>query len=153
MSYLPRLNAFASYQWNDENMFGFNANAYFAGIRVSWNILNGNRTKNTISEQRLEKEKLAKQLDQKKSEAQLEINHARRQLSEATFVMKQQQLAIEQASEALRVLQNRYTQGLVKTTDVLMAQTQVSQQNLGYVHGVFNYNLATASLKFLTSNN
>ena len=151
MSYLPRLNAFASWQLNDKSMFGFNANAYFAGIQLSWNIFNGNRTRNTISQQRLEKEKLAKQLDQQKSEAQLQINHARRQLSDASFVMKQQQLAVEQASEALRVLQNRYTQGLVKTTDVLMAQTQLSQQKIGYVHAVFNYNLAAASLQFLTT--
>jgi outer membrane protein TolC len=151
MSYLPRLNAFATWQSNDKSMLGFNANAYFAGIQLSWNIFNGNRTKNTISQQRLEKEKIAKQLDQQKSEAQLQINHARRQLSDATFFMKQQQLAVEQASEALRVLQNRYTQGLVKTTDVLMAQTQLSQQKIGYVHAVFNYNLAAASLQFLTT--
>ena len=151
MSYLPRLNAFASYQLNDKNMFGFNANAYFAGIRLSWNIFNGNRTRNTISQQQLEKEKLAKKLDQQKSETQLQINYARRQLSDATFFMKQQRLAVEQASEALRVLQNRYTQGLVKTTDVLMAQTQLSQQKIGYVHAVFNYNLAAASLQFLTT--
>lgn len=151
MSYLPRLNAFASYQLNDKSMFGFNANAYFAGIQLSWDIFNGNRTRNTISQRQLEKEKLAKQLDQQKSEAQLQINHARRQLSDATFFMKQQQLAVEQASEALRVLQNRYTQGLVKTTDVLMAQTQLSQQKIGYVHAVFNYNLAAASLQFLTT--
>ena|SRR5215204_259553 len=151
MSYLPRLNAFASYQLNGKSMSGFNANAYFAGIRLSWNIFNGNRTRNTISQQRLEKEKLAKQLDQQKSEAQLQINHARRQLSDASFVMKQQQLAVEQASEALRVLQNRYTQGLVKTTDVLTAQTQLSQQKIAYVHAMFNYNLAAASLQFLTT--
>ncbi|HEY6502419.1 MAG TPA: TolC family protein [Chitinophagaceae bacterium] len=151
MSYLPRLNAFASWQLNDKTMFGFNANAYFAGIQMSWNIFNGNRTRNTISQQSLEKEKLARQLDQQKSEAQFQINHARRQLLDASFVMKQQQLAVEQASEALRVLQNRYTQGLVKTTDVLMAQTQLSQQKLGYVHAVFNYNLAAASLQFLTT--
>jgi outer membrane protein TolC len=151
MSYLPRLNAFASWQLNDKSMFDFNANSYFAGIRLSWNIFNGNRTRNTISQQQLEKEKLAKQLDQQKSEAQLQINHARRQLSDAIFFMKQQQLAVGQASEALRVVQNRYTQGLVKTTDVLMAQTQLSQQKIGYVHAVFNYNLAAASLQFLTT--
>jgi len=151
MSYLPRMNAFASWQLNDKSMFGFDANSYLAGIQVSWNIFNGNRTRNTISQQSLEKEKLAKQLDQQKREAQLQINHAMRQLSDASFVMKQQQLAVEQASEALRVLQNRYTQGLVKTTDVLMAQTQLSQQKIGYVHAVFNYNLAAASLQFLTT--
>jgi outer membrane protein TolC len=151
MSYLPKLNAFASYQLNDKRLFGFNANAYFAGIQLSWNIFNGNRTKNIISQQQLEKGKIAKQLDQQKSEAQLQINHSRRQLYDATFFMKQQQLAVEQASEALRVFQNRYTQGLVKTTDVLMAQTQLSQQKMGYVQAVFNYNLAAASLKFLTT--
>ena len=150
MSWLPRLNAFASYQLSDKNIFGFKANSYLAGIQLSWNIFNGNRTRNTISQQQLEKQKIAKQLDQQKSEAQLQINHARRQLSDATFFMKQQQLAVEQASEALRVLQNRYTQGLVKTTDVLMAQTQLSQQKIGYVRAVFNYNLAAASLQFLT---
>ena len=150
MSYLPRLNGFATYQLNDKSMFGFSANSHFAGIQLSWNIFNGNRTKNTISQQRSEKEILAKQLAQQKSEAQLQINLTRRQLSDALFLMKQQQLAVEQASEALRVLQNRYTQGLVKTTDVLMAQTQVSQQKIGYVHAVFNYNLAAASLQFLT---
>ena len=153
MSYLPRLNAFASWQLNDNSMLGFDANAYFAGIQLSWNIFNANRTKNSISQQRLEKEKLATQLDQQKREAQLQVNHARRQLYDAAFVMKQQKLAVEQASEALRVLQNRYTQGLVKTTDVLMAQTQLSQQKIGYVHAVFKYNLAAASLHFLSDSN
>lgn len=151
MSYLPRLNVIASYQLNDKSLFGFNANSYFAGIQLTWNIFNGNRTRNTISQQQLERAKIVKQLDQQKNEAQLQINHARRQLSDATFFMKQQQLAVEQASEALRVLQNRYTQGLVKTIDVLMAQTQLSQQKMGYVHAVFNYNLAATSLQFLTT--
>ena len=149
MSYLPRLNAFASWQLNDNSMLGFNANSHLAGIQLSWNIFNGNRTKNTISQQRLEKEKLVHQLDQQKSEAQVAINRARRQLADASYFMKQQQLAVEQAGEALRVLQNRYVQGLVKTTDVLLAQTQLSKQKLGYVHALFNFNLAAVTLKFL----
>ena len=151
LSRLPKLNAFATYQLNDKRMLGFNAGAYYTGIQLSLNIFNGNGTRSAISLQRLEKKKLAEQLDQQKSEAQLEINRGRRQLSDAVFVMKQQHLAVEQASEALRVLRNRYMQGLVKTTDVLMAQTQLSQQKMGYVSAVFNYNLAAASLKFLTT--
>ncbi len=151
LSRLPKLNAFATYQLNDKRMLGFNAGAYSTGIQLSLNIFNGNHTRSAISLQRLEKKKLAEQLDQKKSEAQVEINRGRRQLSDAIFVMKQQHLAVEQASEALRVLRNRYMQGLVKTTDVLMAQTQLSQQKMGYVKAVFNYNLAAASLQFQTT--
>ena len=151
MSYLPKLNAFATFNAMDKNPFGFNANTYFAGIQLSWNIFNGNRTRNIISQQQLEKQKLNKQLQQQKSEAQLQVQQARRQLYDASFAMHQQRLAVEQASEALRVLQNRYTQGLAKPADVLSAQTQLSQQKLGYAHAVFNYNLAATSLQFLTS--
>ena len=152
MSYWPRLNAFGSYQFNDNSMLGFNANAYLAGIQLSWNIFNGNRTKTTISLQNAEKDKIRKQLELQKSEAELQVNHAKRQLSEALFAMKQHELAVEQASEALRVLQNRYTQGLVKTSDVLLAQTQLYQQKLNAVQSVFNYNTAVANLQFLTTN-
>jgi outer membrane protein TolC len=42
----------------------------------------------------------------------------------------QLQKSIEQAEEALRILQNRYQQGLVSTNDILLAQTQLSQQKL-----------------------
>lgn len=151
MSYLPRLNAFASWQLNDKAMLGFNANAYLAGIQLSWNIFNGNRTKNIITEQKLEKEKLSRELTKQKSESQLAINHTQRQLSDADFAIRQQQYAIEQAAEALRVLENRYQQGLVKTTDVLLAQTQLSQQKLSAVQAIFNYNVAAAYLQFLTT--
>ncbi len=150
MSYLPRLNSFAAWQLNDNSMLGFSANSHLAGIQLSWNIFNGNRTRNIISQQRLEKEKLARQLDQQKSEANEAINHARRQLSDASFFIRQQKLAVDQASEALRVLQNRYGQGLAKTSDVLLGQTQLSQQKLGYVHAIYNHNLAAATLRFLT---
>jgi hypothetical protein len=34
---------------------------------------------------------------------------------------------------------------------VLTAHTELSQQKIGYVHAVFNYNLAAASLRFLTT--
>lgn len=152
MNYYPKLNAFASYQVNDKNAFGFNANSYLAGIQLSWSLFNGNRTKNTIVQQSLEKEKLARQLQQKKDQDQLQINHAYNQISDAIFEMKQKEFSIQQASEALRVLQNRYEQGLVKTTDVLQSQTQLAEQKLGYVKAIFNYNLALSTLSFLTKN-
>jgi len=153
MSNLPKVNAFGSWQLNDKSMLGFGANAYMVGVQLSWTIFNGNRTKNTISQQSFEKDKLSKQLQQQKDEAGLQINHAKRQMADAGFTMRQQQLAVEQSAEALRVLQKRYEQGLIKTTDILMAQTQLSQQQLGQVQAVYSYNMAAAYLQFLTASN
>ncbi|HCL83034.1 MAG TPA: TolC family protein [Chitinophagaceae bacterium] len=151
MSYLPRLNAFANYQFNDNTALGFGSNAYLAGIQLSWSIFKGNQTRNKIATQNLERDKLAEQLASQKDEGNLELSKAYRQLEDAQYKIAQQKTAVDQADEALRILQNRYQQGLVNTTDVLMAQTQLSQQKLGYAGAVFANNVTVAYLQFLTS--
>ncbi len=83
MSYYPKLNAFGSYQLNDNRMLGFGANAYLAGVQLSWDIFKGNGTKNKIATQKLERNKLAEQLTQQKEQSQLELNKAYRDLSDA----------------------------------------------------------------------
>ena len=151
MSYLPKLNAFGNYQLNDSHMLGFAANSYLAGVQVSWDIFKGNKTKNTIVTQTLERNKLTEQLAQQKDQGQLELNKVYRDMKDAQVEIAQQKSAIEQASEALRILQNRYQQGLVNTTDVLMAATQVSQQKFALAQAVFNSNVSKAYLELLTS--
>lgn len=153
MSYLPKLNAFANYQLHDKAMLGFGAGAYLAGVQLSWDIFKGNSTKNKIATQTLERNKMAEQLDNQKEESRVELNKTYRQFTDAIFKMQQQQTSVDQANEALRILQNRYQQGLVNTTDVLMAQTQLSQQKLAYTQAVFSKNVSLAYLQFLTSVN
>ncbi len=150
-SYLPRLNAFGSYQLNDSRMLGFGANAYLAGLQLSWDIFSGNKTKNTITTQTLERNKLKDQLVQQKDQSQVELNKALRDLSDANFEVKQQEKAIDQASESLRILQNRYEQGLANTTDLLMASSQLSQQQLLKAQALLTGNITKAYIQFLTS--
>lgn len=153
MSNLPKLNAFGSYQLNDSRMLGFGAGAYLAGIRLSWNIFKGNTTKNTMAAQTLERNKLAVQLEQQKEQSQTELSKTKREMADSQFEIAQQTKAIEQASESLRILQNRYEQGLVNTTDVMLSATQLSQQKLALAQAIFNQQVTIAYLQFLTSSN
>jgi len=150
-SYLPRINAFASYQTNDYRLTGFGAGSYLAGLQLSWDIFKGNSTKNKISTQQVELSKLSGQLENQQVQSQLELNKTLRQLEDARFKIRQQTAAVENATEALRILQDRYEQGLVNSTDVLQAQTQLSQQQLGKAQAVFSYNSTAAYISFLTS--
>ncbi len=151
MSYYPKLNAFGSYQLNDNRMFGFGAAAYLAGVQLSWDIFKGNRTKNAIATQTLERNKLTEQQAQQKEQSQLELNKAYRDLADAQFDIKQQKLSIDQAAEALHILQNRFEQGLVNTTDVLQAATQLSQQKFSLAQAVFTANVTKAFIQLLTT--
>ncbi len=152
MSYLPRLNAFANYQFNNSKIAGFGANAYLAGVQLSWDIFKGNQTQNKIATQTLERDKLEEDLAKQKDESNIELQKTYRQLSDSKFKIQQQKLSVEFADEALRILQNRYMQGLVNTTDLLTAQTQLSQQKLMYQQTVFAANITAAYLQFLTRN-
>lgn len=150
-SYLPKLNAFANWQTNDNSLFGFESNAYFAGIQLSWEIFKGFKTKNVIRQQQEEKNRLEQELSAQQSQGQMELNNAKRMLLEARSTIKKQELAVEQAEESFRILNNRYMQGLVNTTDVLMSQTQLSQQKLQLANARFNEQSTIARLIFLTS--
>jgi outer membrane protein TolC len=151
-SYLPKLNAFASYQLNDRAAKGFGANSYLAGIQLSWSIFRGNSVKNKIATQTLEKAKMSGQLGQQQKQSQLELNKTRRQLADAKFQITQQQTAVQNAAEALRILKDRYEQGLINSIDVLLAQSQLAQQKLGLAQAVFNHNVTNYYLQFLTTN-
>ena len=61
-------------------------------------------------------------------------------------------LAMEQSKEALRIRTNRFKEGLEKTTDLLIAETQFAQKELEYYQTIFEYNSTKAYLNFLTIN-
>ncbi|MET3500761.1 outer membrane protein TolC [Mucilaginibacter rubeus] len=151
MNYLPKLNAFGSFQYSDSRLAGFGANAYLVGIQLSWNIFNGNKTKHVIASQKLKRDKLSVQLAQQKDQSRTELDKAYRDLSDASFEADQDKAAIEQATEALRILQNRYQQGLVNTTDVLIADTQLSQLKFSLAQAQFTVNVTRAYIQLLTT--
>lgn len=149
-SYLPRVNAFGDYQFHDKSLFGFDANGYLLGVQLSWDVFKGFQTLHKTNALVLEKNKLSRQLEDKKDQGQAELSKAKRDLMEATFKIKQQSEAVDQSAEVLRILQNRYEQGLATTTDLLQAQTQLSQQRLAYAQAIFERNNSWIYIEFLT---
>jgi len=148
----PRINAFGDYQLHDKGLFGFSANSYLAGIQLSWDIFNGSQTVHKTNVLLLERNKLVQQLEDTKAQGLTELSKAALELTVASYKIRQQTEAVTQAEEALRIVQNRYEQGLVTTTDMLLSQTQLSQQKLAYAQAVYDRNSARIYLQFLTIN-
>ena len=71
-------------------------------------------------------------------------------LLDAESKLKLTALALEQSKESLRIRTNRFSEGLEKTTDLLLADTQYSRKELEYYQTIFEYNYAQAYLQFLT---
>ena len=152
MSFLPRLNAFGSYELYDDQIFQFDASGYIFGAQLSWNILDGSKRFGKAQKSKAEFEKSKLQYEQYVSQNQLELNKAKRMLTDAENRLNLTKLALEQSEESLRIRTNRYEEGLEKTTDLLLAETQYSQKQLEYYQTIFEYNYAQAYLQYLTKN-
>ncbi|MFT3901968.1 MAG: TolC family protein [Niabella sp.] len=146
---LPRLNAFGSFEMYDKSAMQFGANGYMAGIQLSWNLFDGLRSKSEQSKYRAELNKAETGIAQYQKQSQLELNKSYRQVLDAANKVSLGKQAWEQAKEAYRIRKNRFGQGLEKTTDLLMAETQMSQKELEYQQAIFEYNVAAAHFKFL----
>jgi outer membrane protein TolC len=150
MGFLPRLNAFGSYELYDKNIFGISANGYLVGAQLSWNVFDGYKTIGKFDKAKADFQKSEIETDQYKKQSQLELSKTNRQLKDAENKVNLSQLAFEQSQEAYRIRQNRFTQGLEKTTDLLQAETQMIQKELEYLQSVFEYNFTKQYLQFLT---
>ena len=122
-----------------------------AGLQISWDIFKGNQSKNKIATQVLEKSKIQEQLENNIAQDALAIRKTKRQLADVEYRISQQSLAVESASESQRIIQNRYSQGLVNTTDVLTGQTQLAQQKMLYAQAIFTKKTIITYLNFLTT--
>jgi len=149
-AFLPRLNAFGSYELHDHNIFQGGANGYMFGAQLSWNILEGTKRFGKKQKSRAEFEKSKINQEQYMAQSQIELNKANRMLQDAKSNLKLSELAVEQSKESLRIRTNRFKQGLEKTTDLLMSETQYLQKQLDYYTTVFQHNFAVVYIKFLT---
>jgi len=150
MAFLPRLNAFGSYELYDDQIFQGDANGYLFGAQLSWDIFQGSKRFGKAQKSKSEFEKSKLEYKQYVSQSNLELNKAKRAFTDAENKLQLTTLALEQSEESLRIRTNRFKEGLEKTSDLLIAETQYAQKQLEYYQTIFEYNYAQAYVQFLT---
>jgi len=147
--FLPKLNAFGSWEMYDNKIAQFDANGYLVGLQLSWNVFDGLKSKSEQEKYRSELTKAKTEIEQYTKQSELELSKAARAVQDADSKVAYTNQALEQSKEAYRIRKNRYEQGLEKSADLLSAETLMSQKELEYQQAVFEYNTALAYLEFL----
>jgi outer membrane protein TolC len=150
MSFLPRLNAFGSYELYDQSFMGTKANGYVIGAQLSWTVFDGYKSIGKMAKAKADFQKATLETENYKKQSQVEVHKTYRQLLDAENKVNLSQMAFEQSQEVYRIQQNRFTQGLEKTTDLLLSETQMLQKELEHFQAVFDYNFTQQYFYFLT---
>ena len=150
MAFVPSINAFGNYQFNDDKVFRFKEDSYLLGISLKWNLSSGNQNRSRFRAATLQREKMQKDFDFYLEQSRLEVDKNRREIADLQLEIQKQKTSVEQAAEALRIMSDRHREGLVSTTDLLLAQAQLSQQRLTLAQSISNFNIACFYQEILT---
>jgi outer membrane protein TolC len=115
-------------------------------LGISWTFWDWGKTRNSVSRN----ESVRRQLDQTRKTLEdnigLQVKNAILNLQEAEKNIPIAEKAVDQAEENLRVGEERYKAQVTTSTEVLDAQTLLSQARMNYYSALYDHNLAKAAL-------
>jgi outer membrane protein TolC len=146
--YLPNARAFASLGVSGRNLTSGSSD-YIVGANVTFDVFNAER-KSRLSEARSGQTRAEAQQTERGNQIRLDVVRAVQQ-----FRIAQQQLdvarsSVEQAQEALRIIQDRYDLGLTTITDLLRAQTEWVRAKMGVLSSRHAYVVGYAAVLLAT---
>ncbi len=147
--FVPSFNVFGSYEWNDTNLLGLNARSYMVGASLKWNLFKGFQNAGAVQKSHAQLRKVQIMYQDKSQKNSMEIASAYRAIRQSKEQIKLGESTVSQAAENLRIRSNRYKKGLEKTTDVLMAETALSQAKLNHLMALYQYNMSIYTLDLL----
>jgi len=127
---LPRLNAFGTFNINDESPVGFGGNNFMVGLSLSWKLHLGQQLRSKTAAQGMAIEKAQIELDDQKAQANMALQQATAQYRALQEQLKQADANISLATEQARILQNRLREGLERSADLLTANVQLAEVKL-----------------------
>ncbi|MBL8187779.1 MAG: TolC family protein [Acidobacteria bacterium] len=146
--YLPRVDVFANFGASRNN-FVNGSSDYTVGASLTFNLLDAGRNAR-IAQARAAANLAASEQQHLTNQIRLEVVRAHQQFVSARERLKVAERIIAQASEALRITQDRYQAGLTTITEVLRAETTLTRARLIVLSARHDFYVGFASVMLST---
>lgn len=149
----PSFNLMVQYDMDGQDPLDKDGESWFAGAVLSMNIYDGGRTLNATEQARSGRNETNMKRDELLQGIELQVRQAFLELSTAKKKIAVTSKAVEQAEEALRIVENRYSNGLTTIVEVLKSETELTEANLRQVSALHDYAVGFEKLKYATGAN
>ncbi len=151
-SYYPTVALVGNYnREGDEPLMGSDpgedADSWALMVKAEWTFWEWGKKKSDVSASRAQVAKVKYLLRELKDSIQLQVKQAYLNLREAEKNIQVAQTAVIQAEENFRMNEERYKQQVATSTDVLDAQTLLTQARSNYFNALSEHNIAWAQLE------
>jgi TolC family type I secretion outer membrane protein len=145
MAHLPSLYLTGSYEMNSEN-FSQTANNYTMGVLLRLNIFSGFGTESKVHEAVANLQQMRARVRQFDLAIEVETRQAFSQAQSSFERIKVAEAALNQAQEGLRIVRNRYENGLFTIVNLLDAEVSLQQAKTNHLRSLHDYKVAMAQL-------
>jgi outer membrane protein len=144
--YLPVVSAFGSYDWRKSPASSTKSSldGWTVGVQSSWNIFDGRATQGRVAQARsfLEQSRLA--LAEAQLGVDVDVRRAISSFQQSIELAESSQKVVQQAEEAVRLANARFSAGSATQLDVLTSQVELTTARLNQLQAYYSYNVAVA---------
>jgi outer membrane protein len=147
--YFPTVSAFGGWalRKGTTNSFNDSPDGFLAGIQGQWNIFDGRATAGRVAQARSAAEQQRLALSEAQLAVDVDVRRAYSQWQEASELAEASTKVVEQATEAVRLANARYSAGTSTQLDVLQAQVDLTTARTNQIQAYYTYDVAVASLR------
>lgn len=151
----PQLSAFADYQLNDlldNTRVNADNEVLSVGLQMNWTLYNGGATRAQTRQQEIAADLAATQFADTREEIRFEVEEEYLNLDASFKNIQTARSAVDLAKESLRLARLRFGAGVGIQSDVLEAQTRLTEAEVNLVTAILDYNRALVSIQRAVSN-
>jgi len=147
---LPRLNLMGSYEWNDQVIFGGSASNYLVGANLQWDIFQGGKRAGQIQKSKSTNRIADLNYREKLSNSQAEVKQLQNKIRLSYKQLELADLSEKQAEESFEIVSDRFKEGLEKTSDLLLSESNLLKKRLTKLQMQNQHQLLIFKLEVLT---
>ena len=144
--YWPVISLHGSFEADRQEFANKGGGNWMFMASARWNFFDGNRTRASVAEARHMQEAAAANQKQVDSAVRLETRQAGANLQAARQRVTVTEDAVTQADESLRIIRNRYSNGLATVTDLLRSETSLMEAKTRRLAALYDARVAAVQL-------
>ncbi|WP_425058083.1 Outer membrane protein TolC [Sporomusa carbonis] len=142
----PTITMGASDGWSG-NEFPGQANNWSVNVMANWNVFDSGITKAKVKQAEAGVDKAIQQDVQTRNGVQLEVRQNYMNMKEAEKRLQTTKVAVDKATEDLKIAKTKYYAGVGTNLDVIDAQLALTQAKTNNTQALYDYNLNKAKLE------
>lgn len=153
----PQISVFAQYNVlkttaDDPLITQGSGDGYVLGARVNWNLFDGGQAR-ARADQRLADQAIAEtDFTNNRNQVRLQVEQAYFELTSNYENIQTAETAVNEARESLRLARLRFQAGVGTQTEVINAETDLTEAEFNRIQAILGYNRALARLQRSVSN-